>query len=160
MVGSAITWASWTKLIGYCKWATFALLPHCPKGSTSGIDLFFGDILAIPSCILVKLGFTCFLIKNGFGDILAILSSDLLKLWVTLECGIDQACGIVHTIHHLVDILTPINHMVPLNKKLLCWIEHTMYHFVLHNPNKTHDALWNSGKNNHPAKVFNITWLH
>ena len=55
----------------------------------------------------------------------------------TLECGIDQVCGIVHRPRHLVNILTPINHMVHINQKILCWIEHTMYHFVLHDPNKT-----------------------
>ena len=56
---------------------------------------------------------------------------------ITLECIIDQVCGIVHRPSHLVDILTPINHMVHINQKILCWIEHTMYHFVLHDPNKT-----------------------
>ena len=38
----------------------------------------------------------------------------------TLECGIDQVCGIVHRPCHLVDILTPINHMVHINQKILC----------------------------------------
>ena len=61
-------------------------------------------------------------------------------------------CGIVHTIHQLVDILTPINHMVPLSKKYcadcsnvnMCVnnvCSNTIYHFILHDPNKTHDAL-------------------
>ena len=55
----------------------------------------------------------------------------------TLECGIDHTRRIVYTNKFLVDILTPINHMVPLNNKILCRIEHTMSHFVLHDPKTT-----------------------
>ena len=49
-----------------------------------------------------------------------------LKAEITLECIINQVCGIVHRPSHLVDILTPINHMVHINQKILCRIEHTM----------------------------------
>ena len=66
-----------------------------------------------------------------------VLHSFYVKFPSTLECGIDQVCGIVHRPHHLVDTLTTINHMVHINQKILCWIEHMMYHFVLHNHNKT-----------------------